>query len=349
MSKERQEQLTNKRYPGIDCLKYVAAILVIVVHTSPLFPHMKWLSYTFSNGIGRLAVPIFFLASGFLVRERLKKAPAYFKRYLKKLGKVYGWWSLFYLPLGFLWLNQNVDIPWFLYPLALLVGFFYAGTYYHLWYVPALMFALVIVNWLLKRWNYKVVLTLSGMLYLLGCLETYYSLLTNTYLIEIVDSYMKIFQTTRNGLFFGMIFVALGFFVSDHSQSLAKYAKVTYLVPCLGLLIAELCFIFDKPRLDANFLVMFVPVALLLLLIAKDWQVKLSQERLLQLNQWTNFYYFGHLFVLFFWTKLSQSTSFKGLFQQNGWLRFILVLVTVHCLGLMWQKVGTKLFQVTEG
>ena len=56
----------------------------------------------FSNGICRMAVPIFFLISGYLLMYRLnitKNKKEYIKNYFKRLIKLYIIWTIIYLPI----------------------------------------------------------------------------------------------------------------------------------------------------------------------------------------------------------------------------------------------------------
>lgn len=94
---------------GIDLGKFIAAVLVVLIHTHPL----KWFSvdleYYSVQGIARLAVPFFFVCSGYLyARSALKKNWAWstLGGYLKRLLIVYGVWSLVYLPLYILQVDE---------------------------------------------------------------------------------------------------------------------------------------------------------------------------------------------------------------------------------------------------
>lgn len=200
---------------SIDIMKYIAAIMVIIIHVGPIFEHWPLVNHVFVNGICRVATPLFFVSSAFFVRHKIKSNPEYLKQYVKSIFKIYCFWSLVYLPLGLQYIAANFDIPLYLYPVALVIAFFYIGTYYHLWYIPALLFGLWFVDYLMKHMSKRIVYVLVILLYAFACLETHRELIANTYLLTLIDTYLGIFVTPRNGLFFAPIFITIGYVISD--------------------------------------------------------------------------------------------------------------------------------------
>ena len=59
-----------KQYNSIDLMKFIAAILIIILHTSPFQSYSKIISFGFRNIITIIAVPFFFCASGFLLFKK---------------------------------------------------------------------------------------------------------------------------------------------------------------------------------------------------------------------------------------------------------------------------------------
>jgi len=86
-------------YSGIDFFKLIAAVLVVVLHgveTTAFYP--CGVKYIFT----RLAVPFFFIASGFFFYRGIAAAKdswQYFLRYEKNLWKIFTVWALIiYMP-----------------------------------------------------------------------------------------------------------------------------------------------------------------------------------------------------------------------------------------------------------
>ncbi|MGC6767417.1 acyltransferase family protein [Enterococcus sp. LJL51] len=326
-----QRRILTLNFTGIDLVKYAAAIMIICIHCdavvdSPLY------NFIIKNIICRLAVPYFFITAGFFVRKGMTKSEGYLQRYLLTMGKSYLLWSLLFLPLGLQWISQQFDLPILLYPVALLVGLIYVGTYYHLWYIPATMFALVLTHFLLKRLGYVKLLGFSIVLYSLGCLESYSGLLNGTMLGDLFKLYQQFFITTRNGLFFGFVFIVLGFLLHDYGNKLAVIqlysGRLLILLSIISLL--EGMLLFFNPGTDANFLfsqLLFSPVFFLWTLslrVPKNWNYR-------QLRELSKYYYFLHPLVLFFSQLLLAQLSVQWLLP-TGLLQFLLVVSVTHLL-----------------
>lgn len=316
----------------IQVVQYVAAVMVICVHCGPIVEDLL-LNYMIKNILCRVAVPFFAVSTAFFVREKSRTQPEYFSSYLRSLAKSYFFWSVIFLPLGFQWIQQNMVLPIYLYPAALLVGVFYVGTFYHLWYMPALIFSLWFVGWLVRRYSYRVLLVSFGFLYLLGCLETYHGLLSNgSFVKSLVDGYLQIFVTTRNGLLFLCIFVTLGFFISDFQEKLTKKQHLQGLIlSSLGLLVEGLL-LFQTDYLDMNFLVMLVPVSFYLFLWALNGSIAAPVTKWKNLG---NQYYFIHPYAI---------AIIEAAAPQAGFIPFILVLLLTHGLSLMVLSFSSKNF-----
>lgn len=139
-----------KDYRGIDIAKLVMSFAVIAIHAPEfLWPNERTYPCLIDWFI-RLAVPFFFISSGFLVQKKLDgTAPPLQKKYLHsrsmKLFRIWSLWLLIYLPLTIwgMWhstgsMNQKM-IEYF--ENVILTGHsFYA---HHLWFI----YSLAIITW----------------------------------------------------------------------------------------------------------------------------------------------------------------------------------------------------------
>lgn len=57
----------RKQYHSLDLAKFISAVLIIVLHTGPLSSYSSVLHYGLRNIVTVVAVPFFFMASGFLL------------------------------------------------------------------------------------------------------------------------------------------------------------------------------------------------------------------------------------------------------------------------------------------
>lgn len=321
----KEKQINTK---GIDIVKYAAAILVICFHCERVFQDPA-INYLFKNVLCRFAVPFFLISTSYFVRRGQNQSANYIKQYLKSLAKSYLFWSLIYLPVGFMWIQENYSLSPGLYPVALVAGLLYTGTYYHLWYIPAAMFGIVCVQWLLKKTGYLVLFSVATLMYAFGSLETYYAYIGNGQLKAFFDQYMSMFITTRNGLFFALIFVALGFFLWDHREKVISYQKYLGLLVVLtgGLLVGEGIIVYSNVGIDKNFLWMLVPFTSSLFCWSLFIKVeeKIDVKRLRDLGK---YYFFIHPLCILWSANLVHSYEFF----TNSWLQLIVTLVATHLL-----------------
>lgn len=240
--------MEKKNYNAIDVAKFISALLVVGIHTGPFLDINKEANFILIQIIARLAVPLFFVASGFLLFRKLDLTREWndydniqkIKQYLKRLVKLYIIWSILYLPFNYLLLKggdglQAASI------LRYIRDFFFTGSYYHLWFLPALLLAVPLSYLLIARLGYKVALVIGCILYLLGMAGNVYPTLLEQIpaVKSVLSVYLSIFSTTRNGLFFGVIFVCIGAFFAKRRIYLRNYVIGIGLLLSLFLLFVE--------------------------------------------------------------------------------------------------------------
>ncbi len=205
----------NKKngYVGIDCARVVAALLICAIHTSPLSSLSEQSNFIMTRVIGRLAVPFFFITSGFFLISRYARNDKKLWNFVKKTATIYLAAIVFYIPIMIynhyfamdnLMFNIIKDIVW-------------DGTMYHLWYLPASMSGAVIAWYLVRRIGYKKAIAITAVLYLIGLFgDSYYGIAESV--LGLQKIYALIFEVsdyTRNGLFFAPIFFVFGGMIAD--------------------------------------------------------------------------------------------------------------------------------------
>jgi len=124
------------RHQGIDLLRLLAAFAVVALHVYPYAALPVWQRESMWL-LARFAVPCFFLISGFFAGPALRRDPG---RVLRSLGRLLGLFALAcaaYLP----W-SLARGVP----PAAMLTpNLLTEGTAFHLWFLPALGFALLML------------------------------------------------------------------------------------------------------------------------------------------------------------------------------------------------------------
>lgn len=261
----------QKSYYLLDIYKFIAALLVIALHVNPMISYGGMPQFLLNQGICRIAVPIFFAISGFLLAERGFEKGVVFK-YLKRIIIMYAVWNIIYLPF--------VDVAWVtngsLNTEALSAYAFsivYSGSFLHLWYFPALIFAVFVLWLLLKKLSINTVLVISGILYTVGLLADQYSRYAQyiPLLGRITSWYIEAFSNTNSGIFAGLPFVSLGAFASFNKEKFCLKPSL-----CAALVLASIALMYGEillaDYLALSFVYAFyfalVPAALSLMLLA---------------------------------------------------------------------------------
>ena len=151
------------RNASIDLFRYICAVLVVAIHTRPFEEFSTFLGFFFSQVLTRVAVPFFFVVAGYFYIAKLEKGKTPFFKYIKRLLVTYLLWSMVYYAYDFF--SEGVlSIKSFVY------SFLINGSCYHLWFFPAIIFAVCLTTFLYKIKCKKVVVPLSLILYAVGCL-----------------------------------------------------------------------------------------------------------------------------------------------------------------------------------
>lgn len=206
----------SDRNSNIDILKIVLAFLVIALH---IFPVTKLggipglISYEIASGITRIAVPTFFIISGYFLRNKLNDK-TYLLKYAKRILLLYLVWQLIYLPD----LIRFYKLAWFSKTDALLKLIY---GYWHLWYLLATVLAVGLLyfsrNWSVKiKWCTVVFLLVFG--------YSFQILIQSDLLHHNLDLQFvyTLIGTTRNFLFFAFPMLLIGTLYENWKDNASK-------------------------------------------------------------------------------------------------------------------------------
>lgn len=76
----------NKSYTGIDFARFVFALLIIAIHTSPLASFNETGDFILARVIARTGVPFFFMVSGFFLVTEYTCGNGRLISFIKKLA-----------------------------------------------------------------------------------------------------------------------------------------------------------------------------------------------------------------------------------------------------------------------
>lgn len=250
----------TKEYAGIDVFRVVAAVLVAAIHISPLASYNELADMALTKIAARTAVPFFFMTTGFFLlggKEDERRRYEHLKQFCKKTGMIYVWAILLYLPVniytGYFQKNSVGEIV-----RDILVN----GTFYHLWYLPAVVLGVAVTGWLLYTFGMKATWKCVLALYLAGLLgDSYYGISHNLPIVRsIYEIIFHVCNYTRNGLFFAPVYLLLG-------ACIKRGRKCTVREGTIGLCISSVLLFIEAfwlhsaelPRHDSMY-IMLVPV-----------------------------------------------------------------------------------------
>lgn len=230
-----------KQYAAIDITRVIAAILVIAIHTDPLFHYSQDGNYFLVSVLARIAVPFFFVTSGFFfvskisINHSLKEDLPQVIPVISRLIKLYVIWTLIYFPFQmYIWVKSGES---WRYWLVYLQKAFFEGSYYTLWYLSALIFAMVFSFVLFKLCKPKIVLGITLILFICGTfMQSYFEILQSK---DFISCYYTLFLTTRNGLLFGSFFVSLGMYISYFKKNRSQKYNIRFFFISFVLLTFE--------------------------------------------------------------------------------------------------------------
>lgn len=221
----------NEGYYCIDCMKFIMSIFVIAIHTGPLDNVSKTVSGIVYNCFFSLAVPYFFLASGFLLGKRLQTPfssysnKAILETYEKKIFKMYLCWSVIYIPLAV----HGFRIGGYTFGRALksyLNNLFFVGEHYNswqLWYLLSTIWA-VFFLWISSRLKcrFKTVIIISFLVSIFCFALTRFMQCLSDGNITVLEIIVRdiVSSTIKNGrILTGIVYIPIGIGLAKYTIS----------------------------------------------------------------------------------------------------------------------------------
>ncbi len=203
---------------GIDLMKFVAAMLVVAGHVRPFLSYSLTLDVFVVHVLARVTIQFFFMAAGFLLFRKIefplrgnKQNNLIIYHYCKRVLILYVIWMSIYIAVAFTYFVSQVGFN--VYGFYIFYRFLQEGS--HLWYLTALVIAVLLSYWALHYLTFKKALILGVILYLIGLFgDAYYGIAANIGIEIPVKFYLDLFVTSRNGIFFGFFFVTMGAYFS---------------------------------------------------------------------------------------------------------------------------------------
>lgn len=163
------KQASGPVFHILDLVKFIGALLVVLIHTAPLEPYSAVANFYTKDVIARVAVPLFFAISGFFFARKPDPVKTFTRIALLYLG-----WSAAYLLIQ---IPQWYQSGWWGLHVVLdyILGLVTVGTYFHLWYLLATLYAIPLLYLLVKRASPRLMLRICCVFWLIECLAYSYA------------------------------------------------------------------------------------------------------------------------------------------------------------------------------
>lgn len=207
---------TTSRNILLDILKVVAALFVIGIHAGFLLEYNKIVYQIVTNGIFRIAVPLFFCINGFFLFSVFKNNRI--KIWAKRVGILYLVWMLIY---SYFWTYLN-DFNLLKMSTTLLFGF------NHLWYLVALLFGGLVLHKFRNASN-TLLIASAFVLFLIGIIIQYVGQFHVFAQQPILDKLINYPPLHRNFLLYAFPLLSIGY-VIRRTNFHAKFNKQTVLI-----------------------------------------------------------------------------------------------------------------------
>lgn len=319
----------NESYSGIDYFRFIAALLIVAIHTSPLSSFSETGNFIFTRIVSRVSVPFFFMTSGFFLISRYTCNAEKLEAFIKKTTLIYGVAILLYIPINVYNGCFKMDnlLP------NIIKDIVFDGTLYHLWYLPAAIVGAVIAWYLVKQWAYRKAFAVTLVLYIVGLFgDSYYGIAEN--IPSLNSFYHLIFQVsdyTRNGIFFAPIFFVLGGYISDNKDKLSFKKSIIGFTTCFSLMFAEALTLhrFELQRHDSMYVFLLPSICFLFYFLMHFKGKNRAQLRTISL-----IIYIIHPFVIVLIRLFAKITHLQNALVENSLIHYLLVCIISAGLGL---------------
>ena len=224
---------SSNNYDAVDAFKFIAAIMVVMIHTSP-FIEFGYLDYYISC-LCRIAVPFFFTFSSFIFYKKKKGITDYVKRMLV----LYACWFVIELPFIINDFFIVPDRPFVEKLLIFLRGLFINSTFPASWFITASWQGMLLVYFLSKKVGWKGLLVIGILCYCSSLPGTmYYELISGTPLYKPYWYGFNIILCPANSFITAIPFIVFGKYLATHEIILARWKNhlLLFLAICIGLL-----------------------------------------------------------------------------------------------------------------
>jgi serine/alanine racemase len=200
------------------------------------------------------------------------------------------------------------------------------GTFYHLWYLPAVILGVLIVSLLGRKLPLRAILGVTLLLYVIGLMgDSFYGLTSGVpVLSNMYEAMFHVFSYTRNGLFYAPVFLVIGAWFGYSSRIYGVKVSAVGFVISIALMSAEgfsLRYL-GWQRHDSMYLTL-LPCMYFLYQLVLTWNIKPGPS-LRVISTWI---YLIHPIFIIIVRGVAKVTGLTGVLVQNSLIHYLVVAV----------------------
>lgn len=330
------ENIDKKLYTSIDVFKFLAAILIVAIHTNPFAGNE--VDYYFTC-FCRIGVPFFFVATSFFF---FRKSHPDIKAYSKRLLLLYLLWFIIETPLIYYNFFINTPYPLFFNIINLIRSIFFSNTWGASWFVMACVIAVNLVYFMSRKYSNKVLLVIMGGVYIISLFSSSYYGIFNKFSSENIQKAFLLFCMAfhpSNSFFVALIYVVIGKIFAEATPKFYTIRPNTKILMALFVCIMilgyfEVFLLKDLVRTNDAFVILPIAVFILFFLLL-NIDIPISPNLAKQMRDLSILIYFIHPILV-------DTNTIIGLFEK-GPLFFSLVLLSSFLIAFLIVRASDKM------
>ena len=216
--------------------------------------------------------------------------------------------------------------------------FFLKGSYKQLWFFVGLITASLLLYFLVNKLKVddgKLLLFVSC-LYIIGVLgNTYTKIFSNMPMLQkILKIYFENFETTRNGLFFGLPFLSIGYLIKKYSYKIHKHSYGIWMLIFLVAMVIETEWSVKKwGMFDRDMMFCLLPAAVFLFLFVSFKNGKRNYSVMALRSRKLSTLIFGfHCFVGFYLDIVCRKIGIEHLQSLQHYIMIVILTIVLSFL-----------------
>ena len=202
------------------------------------------------------------------------------------------------------------------------------GTFYHLWYFPAVILGIWVTYFFIKHLNKTSSIISIVILYIIGIFgDSYFGISKQSIIIsKTYDAIFMIADYTRNGLFFAPIFISLGYAIFGIIS--------TFFMIFEGIILKH----FNLQKHDSMYF-MLVPTMFFIFNIL----VQINNENNKKLRNIATIIYIMHPMFIIFIRGAAKVISLENIMINNSLINYILVATSTLIFSILFENIKEKI------